>query len=85
MQSKKVIQDLENKKAFATDRQKTKIISPLDLKKVSPYLARNQKIELAKKVVELEQEYKQTKALYAISAGKDNDDMLAPQRPKEVK
>jgi hypothetical protein len=49
MYSKKVNEDLENKKASATDRQ----IQFVDLKKVSPYLARNQKVELAKKVIEL--------------------------------
>lgn len=52
------------------------------MKKLSPYLARNQKIELAKKVIELEHEYKQAKALYAMSTRKDIDEALVVQQPK---
>jgi hypothetical protein len=36
-------------------------------------------------VIELEHEYKQAKALYAVSTRKDFDEMLVPTKPKEVK
>ena len=53
MHSKKMAEDIEQKKNFATDTIKVRQKSSLDLKKISPYLARNQKIELAKKVIVL--------------------------------
>lgn len=54
MHTKKVVEETESKRQFAVDSSKVKQMSALDLKKISPYLARNQKIELAKKVIELE-------------------------------
>lgn len=82
MQFKNRQEDVEAKKSFLVDNQKVKAMSALELKKISPYLARNQKIELAKKVLELEHEYKQAKALYAMSTRKDMDEALVVQQPK---
>jgi|JI6StandDraft_1071083.scaffolds.fasta_scaffold24239_2 hypothetical protein len=44
MHTKKVVEETENKKNFATDTTKVRQMTSLDLKKISPYLARNQKI-----------------------------------------
>lgn len=82
--AQKVAEEAEQQKAFSGEKNRVKAMSSLDLKKVSPYLARNQKMALAQKVVELEHEYRQAKALYAASTRKDGD-ALAVQRPRESK